>query len=191
MAQIFFQCMDVLKIPHWVHLRLVWQDNSPQLVARKPTLFKVFVGNHLAQVMELILLDCWKHFNSDDNPGDSTSHGIYMYPSQRLTYTLSCGMDPSGWSLIRSNGPDYRESSQFFLQEKQTTCVQLPVSHLCSAHPWYHSIVFQFSSVLFKLLPGWINSLLTVSQEYNAQMYNNQLFVQKMNRDTHYWIKVI
>ena len=86
MAQILSQCKNVLKIP--TEHTYAWTDSTIVLswLQGNPRRFKVFVGNRVAQVMELIPPDRWRHVISEDNPADCASRGVY--PSEILTHTL-------------------------------------------------------------------------------------------------------
>ena len=63
----------------------------------------MFVGNRVAQVMELIPPDRWRHILSEDSPADCASRG--MYPSEPLTHTLRWnGLELLGVKLVFSSG---------------------------------------------------------------------------------------
>ena len=57
MAQILSRCKEVLKIP--IDRTYAWTDSTIVLSGLRgnPRPFKVFVGNRIAQIMELILLN--------------------------------------------------------------------------------------------------------------------------------------
>jgi len=84
MTQVLSQSKDVLKIP--LDHTYVWTDSTIVLsrLQGSPRRFKVFIGNRVAQIMELIPPDRWRHITSEDNPADCASHG--MYPSEILTH---------------------------------------------------------------------------------------------------------
>lgn len=48
-----------------------------------PHRFKVYVGNRVLQIMDLIPPDRWNHVASTNNPADCTSRGLY--PSELLS----------------------------------------------------------------------------------------------------------
>ena len=78
MAQILSQSKDVLKIP-FEHT-YAWTDSTIVLswLQGNPRRFKVFIGNRVAQIMDLILPDRWRHVTSEDNPADCASRGMYL-----------------------------------------------------------------------------------------------------------------
>lgn len=61
MEQIFSQYKDVLKVP--IDHTYAWTDSTLVLcwLQEGPCRFKVFVGNRVAQIMELIPPDRWRH----------------------------------------------------------------------------------------------------------------------------------
>ena len=93
MSQILSDCNDVLNMP--IDHTYAWTDSTIVLcwLQGNPRHFKVFVGNRVAQIMELIPPERWRHVVNEDNPADCASRG--MYPSELLTHDL-------WW-----NGPDW------------------------------------------------------------------------------------
>ena len=51
-----------------------------------PRRFKMYVGNRIAQNMDLTSPDCWNHVISEENPADCASRG--MFPSEILEHQL-------------------------------------------------------------------------------------------------------
>lgn len=86
MARILSQCKEVLKNP--IDHTYAWTDSTIVLswLQGNPRRFKVFVGNRVAQIMELISPERWRHVIGEDNPADCASRGIY--PSEVLSHDL-------------------------------------------------------------------------------------------------------
>ena len=86
MSQILAHCKSVLNIS--MDKTFAWTDSTIVLnwIQGSPHRFKVFVGNRVAQVMELIPPERWRHVLSTDNPADCASRGIF--PSEILTHAL-------------------------------------------------------------------------------------------------------
>ncbi len=93
LAQLLSHCKTVLDVPMG-HV-FAWTDSTIVLnwIQGNPLRFKVYVGNCVSQIMDLILPDRWNHVVSADNPADCASRGLY--PSEILTHHL-------WW-----NGPDW------------------------------------------------------------------------------------
>ena len=86
LAQLLYHCKNVLDLPlSSVH---AWTDSTIVLawIQGNPRRFKVYVGNRVAQILELIPADCWRHVVSEDNPADCASRG--MFPSELLIHDL-------------------------------------------------------------------------------------------------------
>ena len=120
MAQILSQCKHVLNIP--INDTFAWTDSTIVLSSLQgsPRRFKVFVGNRVAQIMELIPPECWRHVD-EDNPADCASRG--MYPSEILNHTL-------WWS-----GPEWLKLDQDHWPEQSQVRPSLPPDEpekLCS-----------------------------------------------------------
>ena len=118
MAQLLSQCKDVLKIP--IDHTYAWTDSTIALnwLQGNPRRFKVFVGNRVAQMMELIPPDHWRHVVSEENPADCASRG--MYPSEILTHSLKI----DGPNNSRSRDSSSEETDE--LSSATCTIVQSP-----------------------------------------------------------------
>ena len=88
LAQLLSHCKDVLNIP--MPSIFAWTDSTIMLMLSwlqgNPRRFKVYVGNRVAQIMDLISPDCWNHVVSSENPADCASRGIF--PSEILEHHL-------------------------------------------------------------------------------------------------------
>ena len=65
-----------------------WTDSTVVLswLSGSPRRFKVFVGNRVSNILELLPPDCWHHVAGKDNPADAGSRG--MFPSELLDHEL-------------------------------------------------------------------------------------------------------
>ena len=64
-----------------------WTDSEVVLAWLRgdPRRFKVFVGNRVSEILELILPKAWRHVAGKDNPADCATRGLY--PSQLAGHT--------------------------------------------------------------------------------------------------------
>ena len=78
--------------------------------------FKVFVGNRISHLVELIAPERWRHVQGVDNPADCSSRGLY--PSELVSHQLWWNgpgwlhLDPSEWPeqrVISSNSAEERD----------------------------------------------------------------------------------
>lgn len=85
MAKLLDHCRKVLGIS----LSEVWAWTDSTIVLSwlqgNPRRFKPFVGNRVAEVMELVPPDRWKHIPGIDNPADCASRGLY--PSELVRHS--------------------------------------------------------------------------------------------------------
>ena len=113
-------CKTVLGLP--LSSMYAWTD-STIVLAWNPRRFKVYVGNRIAQILELTTASCWNHVASEDNPADCASRG--MFPSELLTHDLWwCG--PSWLKLQQSKWPKFDAPASVSQEEEEelniTTC---------------------------------------------------------------------
>ena len=86
LAQLLSHCKNVLDLPlSSVH---AWSTSTIVLawIQGNPRRFKVYVGNRVAQIMDLTPAECWSHVVSEENPADCASRGIF--PSELLPHDL-------------------------------------------------------------------------------------------------------
>ena len=86
LAQLLSHCKEVLNIP--MQSVFAWTDSTIVLswLQGNPRRFKVYVGNRVAQIMDLTSPDCWNHVISAENPADCACRG--MFPSEILEHQL-------------------------------------------------------------------------------------------------------
>ena len=65
-----------------------WTDSRVVLgwLRGDPRRFKVFVGNRVTEILDLVSPNAWRHVASKDNPADCASRG--MYPSQLASHKM-------------------------------------------------------------------------------------------------------
>ena len=190
MAQILSQCKDVLKIP--IDHTYAWTDSTIVLswLQGSPHRFKSFVGNRVAQIMELIPPHRWRHIISEDNPADCASRG--MYPSEILNHTLWWNgpewlkLDPEQWP----KQPGIKSVSS---PEEADELCSAACTALVQSSPTL--IPFDRFSTFLHLVrvTAWVIRFVNNcrSKEHNTQVCKNPISVQELNHATCYWVKVI
>ena len=85
-ARLLDYCQKVLEVP--TSNTYAWTDSTVVLswVRGNPRQFKPFVGNRVAEIMDLIPPERWRHVPGVTNPADSTSRG--PYPKELADYGL-------------------------------------------------------------------------------------------------------
>ena len=189
MAQILSQRKEVLKIS--IDHTYAWTDSTIVLnwLQGNPRRFKVFVGNRVAQIMELNSPERWRHVIGEDNPADCASRGIY--PSKVLSHDLWWNgpewlrLDPKQWP----NQSEFKSVSP--LEEANELC-----STTCTAIVQSPPLIpfDQFSTFTSLIrMTAWVIRFITNcrSKKRNTQAYNNPLSVRELSQATHYWIKLV
>lgn len=188
MAQILSQCKDVLKIP--IDHIYAWTDSTIVLnwLQGSPRRFKVFVGNRVAQIMELIPPDRWRHVISEENPADCASRG--MYPSEILTHTLWWN-GPKWLKLDQEQWPKQSGAKSVSYSEEDNELCSATCTTFVQSIPL---MSFDRFSTLIRLVrvTAWMIRFVTNcrSKKRNTQVNTNPLSIQELNHATRYWIKV-
>ena len=70
LAQLLFHCKEVLDLP--LSSVYAWTDSTIVLawIQGNPRRLKVYVGNRVAQILDLTPAASWNHVASKDNPAD-------------------------------------------------------------------------------------------------------------------------
>ena len=65
-----------------------WTDSTIVLswIEGNPRCFKTYVGNRVADILELTTSDCWRHVSGSENPADCASRGLF--PSELIDHDL-------------------------------------------------------------------------------------------------------
>lgn len=162
LAQLLSHCKDVLDLSlSSVH---AWTDSTIVLawIQGNPRRFKVYVGNRVAQILELTPADCWRHVVSEENPADCASRGIF--PSELLDHDLWWNgppwlkLTPSKWPKNKSATDSTQEGSdELSVTICNLTAIEEPL------------IPFDKLSSSSEPLPGSSDSSTIVRQGFKAQ----------------------
>ena len=148
MAQILSQCKNVLKIS--IDHTYAWTNSTIVLswLQGNPRCFRVFVGNRVAQIMEIIPPEHWRHVISEDNQANCASRGTY--PSEIPTHTLWWN-GPKWLKLNQGQWPKQSEiKSDSSSEEADELC-----STACTTIVQSPSLIAsRLSFILSELLPG-------------------------------------
>ena len=76
-AKLLHHCRKILDVP--LSATFAWTDSTIVLswLRGNPGRFKPFVGNRVAQIVELIPSNQWRHVSGISNPADHASRGLY------------------------------------------------------------------------------------------------------------------
>ena len=121
LAQLLFHCKEVLYVP--TKQVFAWTDSTIVLnwIRGSPRRFKIFVGNRVSKIMDLLPPDRWNHVASAVNPADCASRGLF--PVELLNHRL-------WWS-----GPEWLRCCQSKWPKQSVLQPNLPaeeVDELCS-----------------------------------------------------------
>ena len=85
-ARLLHHCRRVFEVP--LSDTYAWTDSTVVLswLHGNPNRFKPFVGNRVAEIMEMIPPNRWRHVSGASNPADCASRGLY--PSELVNHTL-------------------------------------------------------------------------------------------------------
>ena len=77
---------------------MAWTDSTVVLdwLAGNPCRFKTYVGNRVAQIVDQIPSERWRHVAATDNPADYASRGLY--PNDLMRHSL--WWDGPSWLLL-------------------------------------------------------------------------------------------
>ena len=111
---------DILHIPAenifaWTNSQIVfgWLRGDPRR-------FKVFVGNCISRILELILPKSWRHIKSKDNPADCAMRGVY--PSSLIDH-IQWWQGPE-W--LRLPEPEWPATEHFIVYDSDEECTTRP-----------------------------------------------------------------
>lgn len=78
LSKLLHYCLEQMSKKLQVNAMYAWSDSTVALSwIRTPSYrLKLFVGNRVAQIQELIPTCTWKHISSNDNPADCASRGL-------------------------------------------------------------------------------------------------------------------
>ncbi len=99
---------------------LYWLDGNPRRL-------KTFVGNRVANILEMLPPTAWRHVPSQDNPADCASRG--MFPQELLQHQPVDRTVLAAHRSATTTNPTSDTSSQHTRGESD-----MPASHHCSTH---------------------------------------------------------
>ena len=123
LAQLLLHCKDALDLPlSSIH---AWTDSTIVLawIQGNPRRFKVYMGNRIAQILELTTIDCWNHVVSEENPADCALRG--MFPSELLKHDLWWHGPP--WLKLHLS--EWPRNNQSMLDKKKMRSYILLLAH--------------------------------------------------------------
>ena len=188
LARLLSHCKDVLDLPlNAVH---AWTDSTVVLawIQGDPRRFKVYVGNRVAQILDLTPADCWKHVRSGENPADCASRGIF--PSELLEHDLWWKgpqwllLPPSEWPKNNSATDDTQEGND---ELSVITCNLATVEE-----PLIPTDKFS-SFTRYKQVTGWIIRFIhnCKARVQASTPTDGCLTAQELDRAANYWYSVI
>ena len=188
LAQLLFRCKNVLDVP--LSSVYAWTDSTIVLawIQGSPRRFKVYVGNRVTQILELIPADCWRHVVSEDNPADCASRG--MFPSELLTHDLWWN-GPSWLKLEPSQWPKKNVPSSLTPEEREEL-----TSATCTLAVMEDSLIplEKLSSFnQYKRITAWIIRFLQncKARARAAQTKTGPLTVEELNLAANHWYSII
>ncbi len=188
LAQLLSHCKTVLNVP--MDQIFAWTDSTVVLnwIQGNPRRSKVYVGNRVSQIMDLIPPDRWSHVSAD-NPADCASRGLY--PSEILTHYL-------WW-----NGPDWLKYHQSEWPARlviKLNSSSVEADELCSfactavieKEPLLPFDKFSMFSRL-KRVTAWVFRFIRNCQarKLKTQRNSNPLSVEELDQAITYWVKLI
>ena len=184
LAQLLSHCKTVLDVP--MEQVFAWTDSTIVLnwIQGNPCRFKVYVGNRVAQIMDLIPPNRWSHVVSSDNPADCASRGLY--PSEVLTNDLWW----NGPVWLRCDQPEWPARSTI-----RPNSASDELDELCSfvgttiAEEEALIPLEKFSTFsLLQRVTGWVLRFIRNcrARKLETQRYINQLSVRELEQATRY-----
>lgn len=117
-AKLLHHCRKVLNVP--LSDTYAWTDSTIVLswLRGNPNRFKPFVGNRVAEIMEMIPPSQWNHISGMSNPADCASRGLY--PSELANHAL-WWEGPSWLRLPKVDWPTIPELGDSLVPEEEKT----------------------------------------------------------------------
>ena len=130
LSRLLHHCRKVLEIP--LSDTYAWTDSTIVLswLRGNPNRFKPFVGNRIAEIMEVVPPSRWHHVSGMSNPADCASRGLY--PSELANQTL-WWEGPSWLRLPEIDWPTKPELGDSLVPEEEkavleSTLLSIPVN---------------------------------------------------------------
>ena len=169
--------VPVLRPTEWTDSTIVlsWLQGNPRR-------FKVYVGNQIAQIMDLTSLDCWNHVSSSENPADCASH--CMFPSEILEHPLWWN-GPKWLKLPQTDWPKRFTMLPDTLPEEMFA---IPLTTVIASDPLIPFDRFsRFNH--YKRVTAWVIRFLDNcrARKRNVRWENGPLTIQELDRAGIYW----
>ncbi len=153
LAQLHSHCKEVLTLPtSSIH---AWTDSTIVLswLQGNPRRFKVYryVGNRIAQILELTPASCWNHVSSENNPADCASRG--MLPSELLNHDL-WWLGPPWLKLHQSKWPQPNSTNLEVQEDKEE--LSITVCHVVTTQESLIPIDKYSLIDLYKRVTAWV-----------------------------------
>ena len=189
LAQLLSHCKKLLDLP--LSRVFAWTDSTIVLawLQGNPRRFKVYVGNQVTQIMELVPATCWGHVVSEDNPADCASRDIF--PSELLNNDLWWS-GPSWLKLLPSKWPRNNLPATVTPEEAEELNATITCTLAMIEDPLIP--VDKFSSFnLYKRVTAWIIRFIhnCKSRVQATQPKSSPLTTDELNLATNYWYSII
>ena len=185
LAQLLSHCKNVLNIP--MQSIFAWTDSTIVLswLQGNPRRFKVYVGNRVAQIMDLTSPDCWNHVISSENPADCASRGIF--PSEILEHHLWWN-GPTWLKLPRTNWPQQILTTDSTPEEMCTVSCNITIT----TDPLIPFDKFE-RFVRYKRVIAWVIRFIDNcrARKRNLGRENGPVTTQELHRAEIYWFSVM
>ena len=187
LAQLLHHCQTTFELP--LRDTFAWTDSTIVLnwLAGNPRRFKVFVGNRVSQIVDLIPSNRWHFVEGTDNPADCASRGLFA--SELITHDL-------WWS-----GPHWLASGihhwpkqptippNSLNEEADEICVHTSVIQPELTRKTPLILADQFSSYTrLKRVTAWIMRFIKNCQTAVDDRRMNPLTVRELDQAHAYWI---
>ena len=184
LAQLLFHLQNVFNLPP--NAVYAWTDSTIVLswLVGNPRRFKVYVGNRISYIVELISPERWNHVRGLENPADCASRGLF--PSELLNHTL--WWDGPTWLLQEhAQWPEQTDLSPLQIKDEErelslhsTTSVPTPLLN-----------VGDYSSFTkLKRITSWVFRFIRNSrsrQHETEPTRHAHLTTQELNDAATYW----
>ena len=190
LAKLLSHCKEVLDLP--VDSMYAWTDSTIVLswIQGNPRRFKVYVGNRVAQILELTPASCWNHVISEDNPADCASRGIL--PSELLSHNLWWN-GPHWLKLPRVRWPQSTNSAPIGLQE----CTEEFKTDVCHLVVMTQELLIPADKLssfsLYGRVTAWVIRFIgnCKARVRRSQTADGPLTVPELHKASNYWFSVI
>ena len=183
---------EVLKIPP--DRMLAWTDSSIVLYWLKgnPKKFKTFVGNRIAEVIDAVPKERWRHVASGHNPADCASRGLS--PAALLEHTLWwkgppwLSLECSQWpkpAVLTDPPPENTEVCLVTTVEATEPIIPpeqySQYSHLIRITAWVLRFISHCRKKGVEVCPYLTTQELSDAETYQIKTYQRQIFAEEVS----------